>query len=305
MEDIYHGKFKLIEEKVGKDHSNSYLNRYACPFCGGELIVKPSFAISGKRLSCGCTTRDSFGNLIKHHHQVHTSLYNRWKSIKVRTNPNRSKSRDDRWYNAKGIRLCDEWRDFNKFYEWSMANGYREDLEIDRIDANGDYCPENCQWITHVENVRKKSDIKTKVEEVVEIKNLLNEGCLVREIHEKTNYPKWLISQVKKGIAWIDVQATVPKVHTAEIMCFNYFLKTLDTPKETLILNGKDWKANIMLDKGFYFTTFSTDITLNDANMFIKKNYPDLVRSSSKIVFVNNRKFRQEGCNVTMYYKPL
>ena len=60
-----------------------------------------------------------------------------------------------RAYGARGISVCDEWHKYPAFYEWAMANGYRNDLTIDRIDVDGNYEPANCQWITMVENTKK------------------------------------------------------------------------------------------------------------------------------------------------------
>lgn len=60
------------------------------------------------------------------------------------------------WYGAKGIRLCEEWRvDTAAFETWARANGYTDDLTIDRVDPKGNYCPENCQWIPLSENARR------------------------------------------------------------------------------------------------------------------------------------------------------
>lgn len=57
------------------------------------------------------------------------------------------------YYGAKGIKICDEWRDnFDSFVEWAMTHGYTNDLSIDRIDSNKDYCPDNCRWIPLSEN---------------------------------------------------------------------------------------------------------------------------------------------------------
>ena len=50
-------------------------------------------------------------------------------------------------YGAKGIRLCDEWQDINKFMEWSLRTGYARGLTIERKDNASNYCPQNCTWV--------------------------------------------------------------------------------------------------------------------------------------------------------------
>ena len=63
-----------------------------------------------------------------------------------------------RWYGAKGIRICKEWLESPKaFQDWSYSHGYKDDLTIDRIDEDKDYCPENCRWITMACNAKHKS----------------------------------------------------------------------------------------------------------------------------------------------------
>jgi len=59
-------------------------------------------------------------------------------------------------WGGKGVSVCDKWRSsFEDFRDWSIANGYSDNLEIDRINPNGNYEPSNCQWITKSENIKK------------------------------------------------------------------------------------------------------------------------------------------------------
>lgn len=64
-----------------------------------------------------------------------------------------------RWYGAKGIIICEEWLNHpEKFEEWALTNGYQKDLTIDRINSDKDYCPENCRWITAIDNSKYKKN---------------------------------------------------------------------------------------------------------------------------------------------------
>ena len=69
-------------------------------------------------------------------------------------------SKDYKWYGEKGIRIYQDWIDNpSLFEEWALNNGYKDNLTIDRIDADKNYCPDNCQWIMLEENTRKAGKV--------------------------------------------------------------------------------------------------------------------------------------------------
>lgn len=83
-------------------------------------------------------------------------------------------------YGGRGIKVCDDWKsDCCIFYKWARENGYKEGLQLDRIDNNGNYCPENCRWVTAKENSNnrrnnRKITYKGKVKSLSEWANELN-----------------------------------------------------------------------------------------------------------------------------------
>ena len=95
---------------------------------------------------------------MERHGLSNTKLYHRWTAIVSRvTDPANACYRN---YGGRGIKICDEWRDFLNFRDWAYNSGYDPELVIDRIDVNGNYCPENCRWVTKSESSinRRKTD---------------------------------------------------------------------------------------------------------------------------------------------------
>jgi len=96
----------------------------------------------------------------KRHNQCKTRLYRIWSGIKSRCN--NEKCNRFHHYGKQGIRICDEWKnDFIQFYEWSLKNGYKDNLSIDRINNDENYEPSNCRWVTNNVQARNKRITKS------------------------------------------------------------------------------------------------------------------------------------------------
>lgn len=63
-------------------------------------------------------------------------------------------------YGGRGIYVCEEWHNFNTFYEWCIANDFSQDFQLDRIDNDGPYSPTNCRFVSRSENSLNKRTTK-------------------------------------------------------------------------------------------------------------------------------------------------
>lgn len=148
----------LVGEHFGRLEVLLEEGRYAlcrCE-CGNSKRVLRGNLMAGYTQSCGCLQKERTSAATTTHGLRHTELYKIWRAMKTRCyNPNH---RAYRWYGAKGIVVCDSWQTFDGFVV-DMGKGYAPGLSIDRINPKGNYCKENCQWLSKSENSRKRGTV--------------------------------------------------------------------------------------------------------------------------------------------------
>lgn len=118
--------------------------------CGRTLVVAGTDLLQ-RQTSCGCQRSEflsAFNVETKTTHGMrHTRLYKEWLSMKNRCYCENWEDYGN--YGGRGIEVCSEWRNgFEAFRDWALANGYRDDLTLDRVNVNGNYGPSNCRWAT-------------------------------------------------------------------------------------------------------------------------------------------------------------
>jgi hypothetical protein len=124
-----------------------------------------------------------------------------WRAMKQRCSDPKHKSYAR--YGDRGIMVCDQWvNSLDAFIEWARKNGYVRGLQLDRIDNDRGYCPENCQWITPVENSRKSTATRLSVSEAEEIRMLVSKGVKQSEIAKRFSVDPSTISVLNSGKTW-------------------------------------------------------------------------------------------------------
>ena len=150
-----YGRLEIVKF-VGKKYNTIPMFECRCS-CGNIVTARLYSLRSGNTKSCGCYRSEYVADKNTKHGLSKCEIYPIWKTIHQRCyNP---KCKDYKYYGAVGVKMSDEWnKDFSKFYD-DMYQEYCEHIlkygnkntSLDRIDPNGDYCKENCRWVTWAE----------------------------------------------------------------------------------------------------------------------------------------------------------
>ena len=208
------GKLVVIEQNGYKSFpcgSRKVLWKCKCD-CGNTTIVTSNELSTGHVKSCGCLQKETSsvnGKKNKKHGMADSRIYYIWSSMKARCNNPNLKAYHN--YGGRGITVCDEWKDnFEAFKEWALKNGYSDDLTIERKDVDGNYCPENCCWITLSEQGKNRRNSLRFID-------IDGNEKLVSEVAEKNNIPMYTVRlRVNRG--WdVEKAVTTPILNYATI----------------------------------------------------------------------------------------
>lgn len=144
------GRLEVISKHPEKNkHGQSQWN-CVCD-CGTEVIVRTNALVQGHKQSCGCLVKELSSQRNRTHGMRDKPIYRVYDCMKKRCY---NKAHDNyHLYGERGIGICQQWLENScSFFDWAFANGYKEGLQIDRIDPEKGYSPENCRFLNRTCN---------------------------------------------------------------------------------------------------------------------------------------------------------
>ena len=197
--------YLLVLEYAGRKNGRT-MWKCQCD-CGNITYVDSNSLKSGNTKACGCHQSDGWGQC-KTHGMTKTQLYRSWTAMR-----NRCYQKSNKYYcnyGGRGISVCDEWRyKFESFRDWAYDNGYKEGMTLDRIDNNGNYCPDNCKWSTRVEQMNN-----TRANHFLEFDG---KRMTIAQWSKYLNVPYYIISNRICNYGWsVEDALTIPVLKRGE-----------------------------------------------------------------------------------------
>ncbi len=195
LPDVING-FKIIKD-LGRTDGKTRKAIIECKVCHRHYEAQAYYLKNRKH--CGCLRPPE---LECSYRRSHSRLVTIYKCMRARCYY--EKDICYKVYGAKGIRICDEWLEFpDLFCEWSINNGYEKRLQIDRIDNNKDYCPENCRWSDTKTQARNRKGIKLTMDKA---RTIRKESSFMsdKELADKYNVHTATIKHVLRNDRWIE-----------------------------------------------------------------------------------------------------
>lgn len=172
--------------------------------CGNKYVASTADLHRKHVLSCGCYHRDD--------RTIHGGVANKerlfgiWMGMRRRCSDKNNIGYER--YGGRGIIVCKEWdNDYAVFREWALANGYKDGLTIDRINFDGNYCPDNCRWVTPTQQTRNTSynryeeidGVTKSVAQWMDDYGVINRGAVYRRLRHGWSMKDAIFTPVRKG----------------------------------------------------------------------------------------------------------
>ena len=198
------GRWKVLCQS--RDVGNRNQIKWICKCdCGIVKSVQADSLRNGSSKSCGCLAIESKREKKTHGmsksriYRIYRHMINRCGNANVESFP---------IYGGRGIAVCDEWDNFEAFHEWSRANGYADNLSIDRIDNNKGYSPSNCRWVSVTDQARNKRNTTGSIEAAKMVRYLRGKGVRNKDVSAMLGLSRTTVSDITYYKTWSDDSAT-------------------------------------------------------------------------------------------------